>query len=324
MPRLRPLLARLLLSFIACLGAGAHAQSYPAAGSTIRVIVPFSAGSGTDVMTRVLVEDVQKSFPKAAFIVENRPGANGSVAAEYVSHAAPDGYTLLLTTSSAFSANPWLIKQLRYDPVKDFTPIARTTHFPFILAVNGASPYKTLDDLMAHLTSGNDVALGYGNSTGQVANAHLMAAAHFKAVSVPYKSTPPALVDLVGGRFDAMFVDMASSQSLVGSGKVRPLAVMADTRSALMPDQPALGEKFPGFIYIPWGGLVGPAGVSDEVVAVLGKAFIGSLNKPEVRKKFASMGLEPLPGSPQEFARFIVDQKAAWGAKIREAGIQPE
>jgi len=324
MLQIRSRLAKVLLPLIACVGIGAHAQSYPAAGSTIRVIVPFSAGSGTDVMTRVLIEDVQKSFPKAAFIVENKPGANGSVAAEYVAHAAPDGYTLLLTTSSAFSANPWLFKQLRYDPVKDFTPIARTTHFPFILVVNGASKYKTLDDLLKHLTSGSEVTLGYGNSTGQVANAHLMAAAHFQAVSVPYKSTPPALVDLVGERFDAMFVDMASSQSLVGSGKVRALAVMADTRSALMPGQPALGEKFPGFIYIPWGGLVGPAGVRGEVVAVLNKAFVESLNKPEVRKKFASMGLEPLPGSPQEFAQFIVDQKAAWGAKIREAGIQPQ
>ena len=238
--------------------------------------------------------------------------------------ALPDGYTLLLTTSSAFSANPWLLKGLKYDPIKDFTAIARTTHFPFVLAVNATSRYKTADDLLKHLKSSARGSLGYGNSTGQVANAHLMTAAKFDALSVPYKSTPPAMVDLIGDQFDAMFVDMASSQSLVASGKIRPLAVMADNRSTLMPDLPALGERFPGFVYVPWGGLVGPAGMKADVVATLNKAFVDALNSPELIKKFASMGLEPLPSTPEQFTQFMVAQKEAWGSKIREAGIKPE
>lgn len=302
------------------LGA-AHAQPYPS--KPIRVVVPFAAGSGTDVMTRVLMEDLHKSLG-VAIVVENKPGANGSVAAEFVAKAVPDGYTLLLGTSSAHSANPWLFKKLAYAPIKDFTPIARTTNFPFVLAVSAASPATTVSELLALVRGPAQKTMGYGNSTGQVAGAHLMAAGRFKAVSVPYRSTPPALVDLVGGQFDFMFVDIASSQGLVKDGKVRPLAVMADQPSPLMPGLPALGETFPGFSYVAWGGLMGPVGLPHKVVELLSTEVVRSLNKPAVRERFASLGLEPYPAPPQEFAAFMAEQAAAWGARIKAAGIEAE
>lgn len=302
----------------------AQVQAYPQKGSTIRLVVPFSAGSGTDVMTRALIEDVQKSLDGATVLIDNKPGANGAVASEMVAKSAPDGQTLLLVTSSAFSANPWLMKKINYDPTKDFTPIIRTTDFPFIFVVSGASQINTIEDFLKHAQSGKKLTLGYGNATGQVANAHLMKAAKFEALSVPYKSTPPAMVDLIGGQFDAMFVDMASSQSLIKQGRLRPLAVMADRRSKLMPNLPALGEKFPGFSYVAWGGLVGPAGLKPDVVTKLNSVFASSLNKPEVIKRFEELGLESFPSTTAEFAKFIVDQKLAWGEKVKDAGMQPE
>ncbi len=304
-------------------GAASAAQVYPAPGKSIRLIVPFAPGSGTDVMTRILVEDLQKGLG-APIVVENKPGANGYVAAEYISKQEPDGYTLLLGTSSAYSANPWVMKELAYDPIKGVTPIARTTDFPFYLAVNSQSPIKSLDDFVRFVKTSGKITMGYGNATGQVANAHLMQSAGFTAISVPYKSTPPALVDMIGGQFDFMFVDLASSRAFVNDGKVRPLAMMSDKRSSLMPDLPALGEKFPGFDYLAWGGLMGPPGMAPEIVERLNTEVVKSLGKPAVKERFAMMGLEPFPSSAAEFATFMVEQKAAWGKSIRNAGIQPQ
>jgi len=271
----------------------------------------------------VLMEDVHKGLG-ATIVIDNKPGANGSVAAEAVSKAPPDGYTLLLGTSSAHSANPWLYKKLNYAPIKDFTPIARTTNFPFILVVNANAPAANVADFLKGVRTSSKNTMGYGNATGQVAGAHLMNVAKFSAVAVPYRSTPPALVDLVGGQFDFMFVDLASSQGLVKDGKVRPLAMMADKSSTLMPGLPALGETFPGFSYIAWGGLMGPAGMPRDIVAKLSAEVVKSLNKVAIKERFATLGLEPYPAAPEEFATFMVEQEAAWGTRIKDAGIQAE
>ena len=224
-------------------------------------------------------------------------------------------------TSSAFSANPWLIKDLSYDPIKDFTPIVRTTDFPFFLAVASTSQIKSLNDLPQFIQNNNKINMGYGNATGQVANAHLMKSANFEAVSVPYKSTPPALVDMVGGRFDLMFVDLASSNAFVKDGRVRPIAMMSDKRSGLMPDLPALGEKYPGFTYIAWGGLFGPPDLPKDIVEKFNHEVVKALAKPAVLEHFKTMGQATYPSTPSEFAIFIVEQKAAWGEKIQQAGM---
>ena len=317
------LIRHLLALALLAVSLGAFAQGYPAPGRTIRVVVPFAAGSGTDVTTRILMQEMQKGLG-TPIVVENKPGVNGLIATEYVRNQPPDGYTLLLGTSSAFSANPWLLKKLPFDPLKDFTPIARTTDFPFLLVVNGTSPVKNLDDFVKFTQSASRISLGYGNATGQAANAHLMHAAKFEAVSVAYKSTPPALVDLMGGQIDAMFVDIGPAQGLLREGKVRAIAVMSDHPSPLAPGVPALGEKFPGFNYIAWGGLIGPLGVPADIVDRLNAEMVKTLNQPAIKERFASVGQVPFPSSPAEFAKFMAEQKAAWGAKIQEAGIQPE
>jgi tripartite-type tricarboxylate transporter receptor subunit TctC len=273
-------------------------------------------------MARALVDELQRSLGTPV-VIDNKPGANGAVAAELTRKATPDGYTLVLATSSGWSTAPWLLKGLSYDPVKDFIPIARTTDFPFVLVVSAASPMRTLDDFLKKARA-SQLNMGYGNATGQVAGAHFMKAAGFKALPVPYKSTPPALVDLVGGQFDFMFVDIASSQGLIKSGKVRPLALMADRRSDLMPGVPALGEQFPGFDYVAWGGLMAPRGLPPEVVRKLGILTVEILQKPELKARMAALGLAPYPGSSAEFERFVKDQLQAWGSKIKEAGLEPQ
>jgi len=310
---------------IACIAFTSQANStpYPEKGSTIKVIVPFSPGSGTDATTRVVMSELQKNLG-VNIVVENKPGANGALAADLVKRAKPNGYTLFMGTSSAFSANPWLIKDLSYDPIKDFTPIVRTTDFPFILAVANDSPIKSLSDLPAFLKNNTKINMGYGNATGQVANAHLMKSANFNAVSVPYKSTPPALIDMVGGRFNLMFVDLASSNAFVKDGRVRPIAMMSDRRSNLMPNLPALGEMYPGFTYIPWGGLFGPPDLPKDIIDKLNQEVVKVLANPDVLEKFKAMGQATYPSTPSEFATFIVEQKAAWGEKIQQAGMVPQ
>lgn len=309
------------LALAAFVAAGhAAAQAYPS--KPIKVIVPFSAGSGSDVMTRTLMEEV-KSILGATIVVENKPGALGAVAAEFVAKSQPDGYTLLLGTSGAHSANQWLYKDLRYAPIKDFTPVARTTNFPFLLAVKGDG-VQTVADFMRWVKDAPPKSMGYGNSTGQLAGAHFMRSAKFHATSVPYKSTPPSLVDLAGGVTDFMFVDLASSSSLLKSGRIRAVAVMADKPSTLMPGLPALGAEFPGFTFLAWGGLMGPAGLPQDIVTKLNGAVVGALNNPQIREKFASMGLEPFPSTPGEFATFLLQQEAVWGERIKSAGMKPE
>lgn len=311
-----------LLGLLLAVGMS-HAQTYPIASKPVRLVVPFSAGSGTDVIARILAEDLSKSMG-AAFVVDNKPGANGSIAAELVSKAPADGHTLLLGTSSAHSANQWLFKRLSYQPISDFTPIARAINIPFLLAVHAASPIQNVDQLVDKGKTAAGISMAHGNATGQVAGKHLMASARFQATEVPYRSTPPALVDLAAGRVDSMFVDIASSQNFVKDGRVRPIAVMADKPTRLLPGLPALGARYPGFTFIGWAGLLGPAGMPDATVQRLNAEVQRTLAKPEIADRFIALGLEPYPSSPSEFLAFMREQEKVWGQRIKDAGIQPE
>jgi tripartite-type tricarboxylate transporter receptor subunit TctC len=300
----------------------ASAQPYPA--KPIRVVVPFAVGSGTDLLTRMVTDEMGRILG-TTFIVDNKPGASSQIAAEAAASAPPDGYTVMMTTNTAHSANSHLFRKLRYDPLKDFTPIARINTFLFVLAVKADSPLKTPADLIAHVRANpGKFSYGYGNSTGQVAGAHFVKYGKLDAQPVPYKSTPPAMTDMSGGQIEFMFVDVAALQSFLKSGKLKMLGVQADVRSPLLPDLPPVGETVPGFNFTVWGGLVGPAGMPPAIVQTLHAAANKALATPAVREKMISMGLEPQPMSNEDFRRFVVDQHAAWGKSIRDAGIQPE
>ena len=310
-----------LMLLMASAAASAQ-QTYP--NRPIKVIVPFAVGSGTDILTRLVTDELQKSLG-VPFVIDNKPGASSQIAAEAAAKADPDGYTLMMTTNTAHSANPHLFKKLRYDPLKDFTPIARVNYFLFALAVNADSPVRTPQDLVARVRGNpGKCSYGFGNSTGQVAGAHFVKYGKMDAQPVPYKSTPPAMTDIAGGQVEFMFVDWAAAQAFIKSGKLKLIGVQSDTRSAMLPDLPPVGETVPGFNFTVWGGLIGPAGMPPAIVQTLNAAVNKVLATPAVREKMMASGLEPAPMSLEDFRKFTVDQHAAWGRSIRDAGIQPE
>ena len=311
-----------LPALLLVLSGFAAAQAYP--DKPIRVLVPFAAGSGTDILARVVTEELRASMG-ANFVIDNRAGASGQIAAELVAKANPDGYTLFLSTNTPHSANPFLFKKINYDPVRDFDAVARMIYFVFILVVNPNSNIRTVPELIAHVkANAGRISYAFGNSTGQVNGAYFVSAAKIDALPVPYKSTPPAMTDLISGQVQFMFVDAASSQGNVKSGRLRAIAVMSDKRSDLFPDLPAVGETVPGFDTVPWAGMFAPAGTPKAVINKLNAEIVKAINKPAVNQRLAEMGLAPGSSTPAELDRFVKEQLAAWGKKIKDAGIQPE
>ena len=300
----------------------AAAQTYP--DKPIRVLVPFAAGSGTDILARIVTDELRTSMG-ANFVIDNRAGASGQISAELVAKANADGYTLFLSTNTPHSANPFLFKKLAYDPVKDYASVSRMIYFVFILVVHPNSGIKTVPDLIAYVKANpGKTSYAFGNSTGQVNGAFFVSAAKLDSLPVPYKSTPSAMTDLIAGQVQFMFVDAASSQGHVKGGRLRAIAVMSDKRSPITGDLPAVGETVPGFDTVPWAGMFAPAGTPKAVVTKLNTEIVKAINKPAINQKLADIGLQPAPSAPAELDQLVKDQLVAWGKKIKDAGIQPE
>jgi tripartite-type tricarboxylate transporter receptor subunit TctC len=306
----------LALSGLAC------AQQYP--DKPIRVLVPFAAGSGTDILARIVTDDLRTTMG-VNFVVDDRAGASGQIAAELVARANSDGYTLLLSTNTPHSANPFLFKKLAYDPVRDYAAISRMIYYVFILVVNPNSGIRTVPELIAYVKANpGKTTYAFGNSTGQVNGAYLVSAARLDSIPVPYKSTPPAMTDLIGGQIQFMFVDAASSQGHVKAGRLRAIAVMSDKPSEVTGDLPAVGETVPGFDTVPWAGMFAPARTPKAVITRLNAEIVKSINKPAINQRLAEIGLQPAPSTPEELDRLVKEQLVAWGKKIKDAGIRPE
>ena len=318
MNALRQLLPSLLL--VLCGSAGA--QGFP--DKPIRVLVPFAAGRGTDILARIVTDELRTTMG-TNFVIDNRAGASGQIAAELVAKASADGYTLLLSTNTPHSANPFLFKKLNYDPVKDFAAVSRMIYYVFILVVNPNSGIRTVPELINFIKANpGKTSYAFGNSTGQVNGAYFVSAARLDSLPVPYKSTPPAMTDLIAGQVHYMFVDAASSQGNVRSGRLRAIAVMSDKRSGVTPDLPAVGETVPGFDTVPWAGMFAPAGTPKAIVNRLNSEIVKAINKPAIYQRLAELGLQPAPSTPAELDQLVKEQLVAWGRKIRDAGIQPE
>ena len=304
--------------------AQAQAQAYPT--RPVKIVVPFAAGSGSDVYARLIAEDFQAAF-KQAFIVENRAGASAQIGTTQVARAAPDGYTLLMATNTGHSANPALFKTLPYDPLKDFTAIGRILYMPYLLVVPKGSPYTSVARLVERSRAApNSLNYGYGNSSGQVASAEFTHLTQIQSTAVAYKSLPPALSDLIGGQLDYLFVDVGTAQQHLQSGRIKALGFSLARRSAQLPDVPAIAET-PGLVafeLMSWVGLVGPAGMPADVVEQLNAQLRRTLTKPEVRDKLVALGAEVVSSTPAELDAFIRQQLQSWGTKIRNAGIAPE
>jgi tripartite-type tricarboxylate transporter receptor subunit TctC len=308
---------------IALGGTAARADNYPS--RPVSIVTPFAAGSVTDATARVIAKFLSEAL-KQPFIVQNKAGAGGMLAAETVARAAPDGYTLLLTTNSTHSAAPGLFKNVPYDPIKNFTPIARIGSFPSVIVANKDQPFKTIQELVAYAKAHPDkLSYGHGNSTGQITGETLKHRTGIKMVRVPYRSVPAGITDLLGGQIQMLIPDLNTALPQIKAGNMRPLAVLTTERSTLIPDVPTLNETvMPGFDLLAWAGMFGPANLPPDIVQKIAVQVHAALQTQEIKERFAKSGIEIYWSDTPAFKTFVADELKKWTGMIKEAGIEPE
>lgn len=323
--RARRVLAAAILALpaLATLPQVHAAETWPS--RPIRLVVPFAAGSGTDAVARITAKELGDALGQNV-VVDNRPGANGAIAAELVAQAAPDGYTLFMTTNTTHSANPSLMKKLPYDPIKDFTPVGRMGNLPFMLVINPKLPVKTVGELIAYAKAHPGMSYASGNSTGIVSGATFSRLAKLDLLHVPYKSTPPAMTDVIAGQVPMMFVDVAAGIANVKAGKMRALAVTTAQRSRLLPDLPPIADtpEMKGFDITSWNGVFAPAKTPQPIVERLNRELSRIASSKEVAPRFEALGFEAFGQNPQQFAGFVASELVKWTKLVKDAGIQPE
>jgi tripartite-type tricarboxylate transporter receptor subunit TctC len=258
-------------------------------------------------------------------VIENKAGANGSIAASYVARAAPDGYTLFVTTNTTHSANPYLLKTMSYDPVKDFTPIARTGDLPFMLVIHPDIPANSVAELIA-LAKKDPGKYSYasGSSSAIVSGATFARLAGIDLLHVPYKSSPPALTDVIAGRVSMMFVDVLTGLPHVNGKALKALAVTTRKPSALLPHLPTMDATVKGFDISSWQGYLGPANMPKDMVAKLNAEIRKVVERPEVKSQLAERGMEAFSSTPEEFDAFLKEQLVLWEKLIADAGIEKQ
>ena len=310
------------LLLVACLAAGAAlAQAYPS--KPLRMVVPFPPGGSADILGRSVGQKLGERLGQPV-VIDNRPGAGASIGAKAVAEAPADGYTLLLGTVSSHAMSP-ATNTVGYDPVKDFTPIAEIASIPFVVLVHPGVPVKNIAELVALAKSkpGQVTYASAGSGTSNhLAGELLGMAAGIKMLHVPYKGSAPALNDLLGGQVNAMFDLQLTAMPQIKSGKVRALAMTGAKRSALLPELPTVREAgVPGYEVTAWFGFFGPAGVPKPIVDRLNAELNAIMKLPDIRAKFAELGVETESGSAEEFAGFVRSEAGKWAAVIKAAGI---
>ncbi|SDS66454.1 Bug family tripartite tricarboxylate transporter substrate binding protein [Bradyrhizobium canariense] len=300
-------------------------SSYPS--QTIKIIVPYPAGGTTDFLGRLVADQLQTGL-RAGVIVENKPGAGTTLGAELVARAQPDGYTLLIATSTTLAINKTLYKKLPYDPVKDFTPIALVAGVPFALIVNPSVPANTLSEFIAYAKSKPGLAYGSaGNGSPQHLGAEMLkTAAGIDIRHVPYRGSVPAMLDVIAGHVPFMVADLQPALPQIREGKVRVLGVTTAKRVTAAPDIPTLAESgLPGFELVAWQGVVGPAGMPRPIVDQLAAQLAKLIADPAARDKFKIAALEPLPGStPDSFAAYVKTEVDRWAGIVTASGAELE
>jgi tripartite-type tricarboxylate transporter receptor subunit TctC len=314
---------RLLLVIIALAavwtGPALPADDFPS--RPITFVPVFGPGSASDTVCRIIGDQLSAEL-KTSVVVEPRPGADGAIAATYVSRAAPDGYTLMLATNSPLSAAPFLIKT-SYDAVKDFTPVSRVGSFTLMIVVNPSVPIHSLAELVSYAKANpGKLSFASGNTAGIVAVATINRWAGTDIVHVPYKTTPPALQDVMAGRVSMMLADFTTASPHVKSGALRAIAVSRIKRSSLFPDLPTIDESgLTGFNLDTWAGFMAPAKTPPEVVTKLNGALRKVIDRPDVQAKFRNVGFEAFSSTPEELGDYIKAQLGMWGKMIKDAGI---
>lgn len=316
----------LLLSCCAAilLAPAVPAQSYPV--KPVRIIAPFPPGGGTDLFARAVAQKLTAALGQQV-VVDNRSGAGGMIGSELAARASPDGYTLLVTSSSTHSINPHLSRKPLYDPLRDFTPVINIASAPNVLVVHPSLPARTVKELVS-LAKARPGAINYA-SNGSGTLSHLTGEL-FKLqtgvnmVHIPYKGGPPAVIDLVAGQVSALFTAFPTVFGQVRAGRLRALAVSGTKRAVAAPHLPTVGETVPGFESVQWWAMFAPAGVPAEIVDKLNSEVAKIIAGPEVKGRFAAEGAEPIGGSPREFAAFLKADYEKWGKVVKEVGIRPE
>lgn len=302
--------------------AVSSAQNYPT--RPIRLIVPFGAGSGTDVASRAVADELAK-LAHTPVVVDNIAGANGILGAQTAARAAPDGYTILMTTSTTHPANLAMFKKLPYDPVKDFDPIIKTSEAPLVLVVSPDSPYRTVAEIIAAVKARKQLTFAGSSAATRIAGETLKTQLNGDLLHVPYKTSPQALNDLMGKQFDFMVVDMGAAMTLIKSGRLRPLAVSSAACDSQLPEVPPLVEAgLKDFVLATWGGLVAPAGTPVNVVEQLNSWLPQVMQMQSVRDRMVQTGVTPTSSSSQEFRTFIKSEITFWTRSVKAAGIEPE
>lgn len=317
--RLRRVLAASALLLAAPL---VFAQAYPS--KTLKFVVPFPAGSATDVVGRVLAEAMGKEFGQT-IVVDNKAGAQGTIGANEVKGAAADGYTLLVTTSTTQAAVTSLLKKIPYDPVKDFTPIGKVATTPFVLVVNEKMPVNNLKDFIAYVKANpGKVRFGQGSSGSWVSGSLFASMINGDMQMIPYKGIPPAITDMLGGNIEVVFADLGNAQAQLKGGKVKAFGVTSLKRSAALPDLPAITEQVPGYELVPWFALMAPANLPKDIAAKLTTTLQKVLLTAEVKQKLTAGGLDIDSTDAAGLAKLIDSEIKRWGQLTKAAKIEAE
>jgi tripartite-type tricarboxylate transporter receptor subunit TctC len=316
----RPL-SLLLLAAAWALAAGAQAQPYPA--KPIRIISPWAPGGPAEGLARVVTAKMSEGLGQP-FVIESKPGANGTIGTAFVAKAAPDGYTILLSHLGPTAISPALQKDLPYDPVKDFEPIGQVVAGPTLLVVRNDLPVQDVRQLIAYAKA-NPGKLSYGSvgiaSTTHLAGELLNMLAGINTVHVPYKGSTPILVDIMGGRVDMAFIGISGSIQQAKAGQVRAIAISTIKRSPNFPEIPAVSETVPGFELNSWYGMMAPAGTPKPVVNRLQQELAAALKKPDVVEWMKQNGLDPVGSTPEEHAAHIRAELEKWAKTVKDAKI---
>jgi len=291
----------------------------------IRLIVPFPPAGGTDTLSRAIAHAMQTNA-QWTIVVDNKPGAGGNIGLDATAKSPPDGYTIAMGQTANLAVNPALYSSMPYDPLKDFAPIALISSQPLILVVNTNSPYKSLKDLVdaSKASPGKiNMASSSNGTIGHIGGELFQRRAGIKMTHVPYKGAGAAVTDLMGGSVECFFGNTQAVGGLVTGGKLRALAVTSPKRLANFPDVPTVAELgYPGFEAATWSGLLAPAGTNPRIVARLNLEANRALASDQMKQKLHEDGSTPLGGTPEQFAEFIRNEHAKWGAAVREAGIK--
>jgi tripartite-type tricarboxylate transporter receptor subunit TctC len=302
--------------------AGAQSRDWPQA--PLKIIVPFGAGSGADKVARLIGQELSLALGQPV-VIDNKPGAGGNIGATAAARSAPDGLTLFLTTNTTQAANPFLYKQLPYDPIKDFVPIGRIANTPALLVAHPSLPANNLSELIA-LAKSRPGKLSYasGSAGTLVPGAMLTFEAGIDMVHIPYKSIPDGLRDVMAGTVDMMFTDMATGTVQARAGKVKALGVSSSKPSASMSEVPPIANTLKGFELLAWYAMYAPAGTPQTVIDRLNQIIVSSMAKTEVSSKFTALGLEPMTSTPKQLSEFNLSELEKWGHVIKRTGATPQ